>query len=163
MRLLVRRHNEQSKEQTFQIDTFEMTSIWNGKKSKLKVGLHCFIYVPIMKNEIQNTFQFSFFIISGWSQNVQVSHRYCEWPPPLDTCGKQMKNFNLHVLCRYYCNIYNVLGSDIIVKWSVNMFGELMKESLWDVWPALSQQMFIENICRLWYYSKQLKLLQQRL
>lgn len=65
MRLLVRRHNEQSKEQTFQIDTFEMTSIWNGKKSKLKVGLHCFIYVPIMKNEIQNTFQFSFFIISG--------------------------------------------------------------------------------------------------
>lgn len=47
MRLLVRRHNEQSKEQTFQIDTFEMTSIWNGKKSKLKVGLHCFIYVPI--------------------------------------------------------------------------------------------------------------------
>jgi len=50
MRLLVRRFNTQSKDQAFQVDSFEMTNIWNGNKSKLKVGLLRFIYVPNMKH-----------------------------------------------------------------------------------------------------------------
>ncbi|XP_077083155.1 sentrin-specific protease 2-like [Siphateles boraxobius] len=51
MRLLVRRFNTQSKEQAFQIDSFEMTNIWNGNKSKLKVNPTLYKYLIGIVND----------------------------------------------------------------------------------------------------------------
>ncbi|KAI7810388.1 putative sentrin-specific protease-like, partial [Triplophysa rosa] len=51
MCLLVRRFNAQSKEQAFQIDSFEMTDIWNGKNSKLKVDPRLYRYLISIVND----------------------------------------------------------------------------------------------------------------
>ncbi|KAF7701748.1 hypothetical protein HF521_001031 [Silurus meridionalis] len=49
--LLVRRFNAQPKEQAFQIDSYEMTKIWNGNKSKLKVDSTMYKYLIGIVND----------------------------------------------------------------------------------------------------------------
>ncbi|XP_051992375.1 uncharacterized protein LOC127650780 [Xyrauchen texanus] len=51
MSLLVKRFNTHSEVQAFQIDTFEMTKIWNGKRSKLKVDPTMYKYLIGIVND----------------------------------------------------------------------------------------------------------------